>query len=244
MASLVQGLERALFGRQGRIPVNSLDDEDANSIIFEGGLDIFTGLAWWSGHWRLMWCDDFHTQATLVRFKHRHDRLPLKGSTNSVLISCIKTLVPIEDSQRQVNPTSLKRASENKASESRTRSRFAFETTDGRVILLSAPDVQSRSDWMTSLYSHLVRAANCCSYSFLVCDGHFFLQVRQAQLGLHDDPSIIESVRAQKEAFERQRKVIMDTDKEMKKGTSPPLTSPLPSPGPPDLIPLEWLNTD
>jgi hypothetical protein len=183
MASIVKGVEGVLFGesyRRGGKLVNNLIDEDL-SIIYEGPLELYTGLAWWTGFWKLVWRDDLKTQAMLLRFKHRDDKNPMAGKTSCILISCIRTLVPLEEHETQVlrltpppkhsnsnfSPASSSSASSSSFSSSsglskRVRSRFALETTDGLTLLLAAPSLEGRTAWMDKLYSILVSKASTC----------------------------------------------------------------------------------
>mmetsp|Transcript_16700 Transcript_16700/g.34040 ORF Transcript_16700/g.34040 Transcript_16700/m.34040 type:complete len:257 (+) Transcript_16700:141-911(+) len=210
MASIVKGVESILFGeqhRRGGRPVNLVDED--MPVIYEGPLQLYTGLAWYTSHWKLIWRDELKTQAMLLRFKHHDDKQPQPGKASCILIGSIRTLVPVEEHEtkvlqisrkgKQPSPHHHSSSSASSVTARRVRSRFALETIDGSAFLFASESLQERVDWMGELYSILIR---------------------QAHSGQHQDPSIIEKIRACEQENEKQRSLGRDIDLAMQAGSA------------------------
>mmetsp|Transcript_68130 Transcript_68130/g.154134 ORF Transcript_68130/g.154134 Transcript_68130/m.154134 type:complete len:236 (-) Transcript_68130:180-887(-) len=165
-------------------------DEDLPAI-HEGTLYFSNGLLWQTSHWKLVWRDDLKTQAMPVRFKSSADHQPIPGKSSCIPLSMIRTLVPFEKHEVEAHVARKPKAS---ARSQNTRCRFAIETIDGSIIVLAAPDQNSRSTWLSVLYSTLIS---------------------QAQGGLHQDQGVLDGTRACQQANERQRELTREIDRAM-----------------------------
>ena len=157
----------SLFGRGART-VSSVDEDAA--VIAEGSLLVHTGLSWRESYFKLVWRDELQTSAMLLRYKSRTDDQPLNGNSSCMLLSTIRTLIPIEPHELEIRLLTKARptAAEGPASSASSsfsssakpgKFRFAIDTLDGTYVLLAATTAESRFEWMSVLYKTLVR---CC----------------------------------------------------------------------------------
>lgn len=126
---------------------------DANWLIVSLRF-IHNGIMWKTGFFKLVWRDELKSQAMLLRYLQLSDNQPLLGKGNCILLSTIKTLVPVEAHEVDI-VTVLARMSSS-SSVSTTKFRFALETLDGSTFMFATSCVQSRYDWLQILYSTLV----------------------------------------------------------------------------------------
>ena len=158
--------------------------------IHEGKLYFSNGPMWQTSHWKLVW-RDLKAQARLVRFKSSADHQLISGKGSCIPLSMIRTPVSFEKHEVEAHVARKPRAS---ARSQNTRCRFAIETIDGSIIVLAAPDQNSRSTWLSVLYSTLIS---------------------QAQGGLHQDQGVLDGTRAFQQANERQRELTREIDRAM-----------------------------
>ena len=219
----MSGLTKFLFGEKSynHNVATFHQTEHAEDLIYEGPLYHHTGLRWKTAHWRLLWQDSKKKeQAVLVRYAERTSSVPVPGAKNVVLLSSIKTLVPIE--KHEVEPrysVTQTKASRAKAAVQRqnasgrgmsaamaaknsapTKYRFALETLDGSTWMLAAPSVQERFDWLGALNTTLIK---------------------QAAAGFHSDPSVLAEVQAAMKQLDHAR----DRRREIEEAMARPIGS-------------------
>jgi len=155
MTAMTDMATKWLFGSEYR---RGTVDEDLG-LIREGPLFLHTGFSWREGYWKLVWRDELKSQAMLLRYGRCGDLQPLPGKASCVLLSTVRTLVPIEAHELKMlkrKTSAVPRRAQSPAGAQKYR--FALETLDGSSMLLAAPSAKERHDWLGSLYSLLVRA--------------------------------------------------------------------------------------
>ena len=161
MSSIVEMGTRWLFGADRysfSTAISSVDEDVA--VIHEGSiLFLYTGLVWTEGHWRLVWRDDLESQAMLLRFRSSADRQPVPGKRACILLSTVRTLVPIE--VHEVTARIVPGKKKSPAADVTPRAhgvkyRFALETLDGETLMLATTSELERFKWLTVLYTQLV----------------------------------------------------------------------------------------
>ena len=125
----MSGLTKFLFGEKSynHNVATFHQTEHAEDLIYEGPLYHHTGLRWKTAPWRLLWQDSKKKeQAVLVRYAERTSSVPVPGAKNVVLLSSIKTLVPIE--KHEVEP----RYSVTQTKASRAKAAVQRQNASGR----------------------------------------------------------------------------------------------------------------
>ena len=98
-------LTKWLFGESGgaQSTFQAFPEGASDGLICEGSLLLYSGLRWKSGYWRLAWRDPAQkNEVVLVRYPERTSPTPVPAKSNPVLLSRVKTLVPIE--KHEVEP--------------------------------------------------------------------------------------------------------------------------------------------
>jgi len=170
--TFIASMASSLFGHDAQI-VSSVDEDVA--VIKEGVLLFHTGLSWRENYFKLVWRDELQNSAMLLRYKSRTDDQPVHGDTGCMLLSTIRTLIPIEPHELEIRlltrgrsksvggPSSTSSLSSSSSGSSSSvkpeKFRFAIDTLDGTSILLAATSIEARFEWTHILYKILV---SCC----------------------------------------------------------------------------------
>jgi hypothetical protein len=186
--TFLASMASSLFGQDAQV-VSSVDEDVA--VIKEGVLLFHTGLSWRENYFKLVWRDELQNSAMLLRYKSQTEDQPVHGNAGCVLLSTIRTLIPIEPHELEIrlltkarpksaggssssSTSSFSSSSLSSSSAKPGKFRFAIDTLDGTSILLAATSIEARFEWTRVLYKILVRIclptiAYCHSNLTLLC---------------------------------------------------------------------------